>query len=159
MTPPGPPLRQSTKPPKVERPLPAPEVPITAEFSFPAPAAVLSCNVSNGLHFQVKRKWVAAWRTVAAEAARAQLDDSLMGYRVRIQLVLPVRGRRRRDPHNFLASVGKVVADSVTDSGLVWVDDHHIWCEAVEPVLDQQATEVTVRLSTTGPCAEVCCSC
>lgn len=99
------------------------------EFEFPAPAALLSLN--DRLHWAQKARLTAAWRDAAGWAAvAAQAGELAPGV---VTVHLPVNGNRRRDPHNYVATV-KPIVDGMVDAGC-WPDDTAEWVATTEPVL------------------------
>ncbi len=117
---------------------------------FPAPAELLSLN--DRTHWAAKSESVAAWRRAAyyaacadwpvGEAARTEILEAGVW---EVKVVLPVPDRRRRDPHNFVATV-KPVVDGLVDAGL-WPDDTPEYVTVPEPQLIKGATAVLVVLT------------
>lgn len=62
-----------------------------------------------------------------------------------VSVALPVKDKRRRDPHNYFATV-KPIVDGLVDAGL-WPDDTPEWVTTVEPTLVPGATSVVVTLT------------
>ena len=77
----------------------------------------------------------AAW---AALAARPGAQPPSI-----VEVSLPVRDNRRRDPHNYYPTV-KAIVDGLVDAGL-WPDDTPEFVRTVEPVL-HRAADVVVRI-------------
>ena len=98
-------------------------------IEFAPPAKLLSMN--DRLHWRVKAKLTAEWRQAACYAARDARVGMLRPSVVSIGL--PVRDSRRRDPHNYFATV-KPIVDGLVDAGL-WPDDNSEWVTVTEPVL------------------------
>ncbi len=102
--------------------------------SFSAPGRLLSMNDRS--HWRVRAREVRAWRTAAHYAALEQLPGGpsarTVGRRL-VELELPVRDSRRRDPHNYAPTL-KAVVDGLVDAGL-WPDDTPEHLRTLEPVL------------------------
>lgn len=56
---------------------------------------------------------------------------------------IPVRGRRRRDPHNYTGTVVKAIVDGLVDAGF-WPDDTGEHVTIVDPMLLPGGREVIV---------------
>lgn len=126
------------------------------EFSFQAPAALLSMNDRH--HWRKRAELVKAWRNGAWAAAH----DADLGYfgagrvrdvRCEVAVTLTVRDRRRRDPHNYYPTV-KAIIDGLVDAG-GWPDDTPEWVTTREPVLRVGSDRlVIVRLTPVAALAE-----
>lgn len=98
-------------------------------IEFEPPAKLISMN--DRLHWAAKARLTASWRQAAFYAARDAQLGSLPPSTVTVGL--PVRDSRRRDPHNYFATV-KPIVDGLVDAGL-WPDDNSEWVTVTEPVL------------------------
>lgn len=104
------------------------------ELAFPQPAPLLSLNDRD--HWSIRAKGVRTWRQAAWAAAhqwrqRGQVRDYLEAGIVTVRL--PVKDRRRRDPHNFTPTL-KAIVDGLVDAKL-WPDDHAGHLTTTEPQL------------------------
>ena len=112
-------------------------------IEFDPPGKLLSMN--DRMHWRPKAALTAAWVEVAWRAgqqwARRQKWSPVP---CTVQLLVPVRDRRRRDPHNYFATV-KPVIDGLVLAGL-WPDDTPEWVRTIEPALVLGATRVGVLL-------------
>ena len=106
---------------------------------FDAPGKLL--NLNDRQHWAPKARAVAAWRTAAKHAAhRIPMHDQSI-----VTIELPVRDKRKRDPHNYSPTM-KAVIDGLVDAGC-WPDDDSSWVATREPVLVVDSTGfVTVRI-------------
>lgn len=116
-------------------------------IEFAAPATVMSMN--DRMHWRPKAALTALW-VEAAQVAGLQWRR-----RTRwkpkpctVQLVVPVRDNRRRDPHNYFATV-KPVVDGLVLAG-VWPDDTPEWVRTIEPAIAVGASLVAVVLELRG---------
>lgn len=109
--------------------------------TFAQPCELLSMN-GHGMHWATKADLVATWRRAAwAAANNTRMRDLGPCY---ITVTLPVPDRRRRDPHNFFATV-KPIIDGLVDAKF-WPDDTRQWVTTVEPVLEVGASTVSIEL-------------
>lgn len=121
-------------------------------LSFEPPARLLSMNDRD--HHMRRSELVGLWRDAAYFYA-CQLRPggpsarTLPEGRYRVESTLPVEGRRRRDPMNFVATV-KAVVDGVTAAG-VFPDDSEEFVTVAEPVLDVGGRLVTVAVVPARP--------
>lgn len=119
------------------------------EISFEAPGRLL--NMNDRQHHQARGRSVKLWREAAYWAACAWRPGPsarrLEGCQL-VTCILPVRGRLRRDPHNFAPTM-KAVIDGLTAANL-WPDDSPEFVRTAEPVLAVNAGLVTVSLATVG---------
>jgi hypothetical protein len=109
---------------------------------FDAPGKLMSLN--DRTHYHPKAKLTKAWREAAREAAEG-IEEHAPSI---VTLELPVRDRRRRDPHNYVLTM-KAVIDGITDAG-AWPDDNsdHVYTREPVLVLDKTAPGfVTIRLT------------
>lgn len=114
------------------------------DLIFPAPRPPLSINAAHRLHWAKRRKETDPWRdmtwTVArgALAAYARTRDAWPVQAVTIQVALPFRDRRRRDPHNYTGTNVKAVVDGLVRAGVI-PDDSPEWATILEPRLSIQS--------------------
>jgi crossover junction endodeoxyribonuclease RusA len=105
---------------------------VTVTISFERPAELMSMN--DRRHWSKQRRQARAWRAAACYAA---LDQLPVLHRLQpastVQVIIPVHGNHRRDPHNYFPVV-KHVIDGLVDAGL-WPDDTPEWVTTTEPVL------------------------
>lgn len=98
---------------------------------FDAPDKALSMN--ERLHWAAKAERVAAWRHATNIQARAQLLEPRGLGPSLVQVSLRFPHARRRDPHNYVATV-KPIIDGLVDAG-VWPDDTPEHVRTLEPTL------------------------
>ena len=103
---------------------------MSLEVSFPPPAKALTLN--QRMHWAQKAKLTAAWREAAFYAAKQARLECRVPYLVTV--VIPVKDRRKRDPHNWFPTV-KPIVDGLVDAG-VWPDDNSDWVTTTEPRLE-----------------------
>lgn len=99
-------------------------------IKFPQPAPLLSLN--DRAHWAKKARLTAAWRE-AAWAAGNGVRRQVRRRPCYVTVFFPVPDKRRRDPHNFIATV-KPIVDGLVDARL-WPDDTPEWVTVTEPVL------------------------
>lgn len=109
---------------------------------FPQPAAFL--NMNDRKHWAIKAREAHAWRQASGDAAfNAKPPEQGPST---VTVVLPVPDRRRRDPHNYFATV-KPIIDGLVDAGL-WPDDTPEWVTTTEPRLELRRDRiVTIELT------------
>lgn len=116
---------------------------MTAQFRFEPPAELL--NLNRRRHHQERARIAKEWRSAAAyygRQKRAGKRSHLVPCVVTVHL--PVKGNRRRDPHNFIDTV-KPIIDGLVDAGF-WPDDTPDYVTVAEPVLEVGETHVYVVL-------------
>lgn len=115
-----------------------PDVPPAATVTFEPPTATLTMNGRE--HWRARAERVKRWRRAASEAAEGvgALPPCV------VEMAIPVRDRRRRDPHNWMPTV-KACVDGLVDAG-VWPDDDAEWVTVPEPTLVPGASDVIVSL-------------
>lgn len=106
------------------------------DLTFPAPHRPLSENDARGRHWSVVRRDLEPWRLNAWAAARnARVARLWPEYEPHtVQVVLPFRDRRRRDPHNYTSTVVKAIVDGLVQAGLT-PDDTPEWITVLDPEL------------------------
>jgi crossover junction endodeoxyribonuclease RusA len=120
---------------------------VSLSIEFEPPERCLTMN--QRLHWAQKSKISRLWRDAAEHAGSEALAVAAFdhGYTLEPSLVtvyLPVKGNRRRDPHNYFPTV-KPIVDGLVDAGL-WPDDTPEWVRCIEPTLVVGAELVTVVL-------------
>lgn len=110
-----------------------------ADLEFPAPTKPLSIN--NGGHWAKKRRLLDPWKDAAWVTARNHLALSTPPFTaapppipVTVQAVIPFRGHRRRDPHNYTGTVVKAIVDGLVRAGVV-PDDTARWVTVIDSQL------------------------
>lgn len=102
------------------------------EFAPPAPLM----NMNQRVSWRTRHRLTKAWRSAACVAAVDELGAP--SARVRqactVAITLPVPDARRRDPHNYFATV-KPIIDGLVDAG-IWPDDTPEWVTTTEPTLE-----------------------
>jgi crossover junction endodeoxyribonuclease RusA len=129
--------------------------PDTTTIRFRPPARLLSMNDRH--HWSVRARLARDWRLAAQVATRnahssGRFGSDQVGYFAHlpmppsvISIVLPVRDSRRRDPHNYFATV-KPIVDGLVDAGL-WPDDTPEWVTTTEPTLSRTTTDVHIIIT------------
>lgn len=115
---------------------------VTTIIPFPVPGPLLSMN--DRLHWSVTRRRSKYWLDAAYYAALEHVRPPRRQGTSLIQVTLPVKGRRRRDPHNFMPTV-KPIVDGLVHAGL-WPDDTPEFVTVAEPRLLVGGTQVEVEL-------------
>lgn len=113
---------------------------MSLSIEFPPPAKALTMN--QRLHWAQKAKLTQAWRSDTAWAAVARKPRLRDLPPCLVTVHLPVKGNRRRDPHNWFPTI-KPIIDGLVDAGL-WPDDTPDWVRCTEPVLVVGADMVRV---------------
>lgn len=93
-------------------------------------------------HWRTRARRVKDWREAAgwgAIGARVPEQGPSL-----VEVFLPVRDRRRRDPHNYAPTL-KAIVDGLVDAR-VWPDDTPEWVRTLEPTLVVGADVVVVRI-------------
>lgn len=98
--------------------------------TFPAPGPLMSLN--DRTHWAARARTTKAWRRTAARAAW-RIRPPRHQPRSTVAVELPVRDRRRRDPHNYTPTL-KAIVDGLVDAGL-WPDDTPDHVHTLEPTL------------------------
>ena len=122
-------------------------------IQFDAPA--VNMNMNDRMHWRPKNRLTQAWRNAARDAA-INLDPS-PAKRAHppclVEISLPVRARRPRDPSNLFPTL-KACVDGLVDAGL-FADDNSDWVHTTEPAVhvDREFRTVTIHLTplTEGP--------
>lgn len=110
-------------------------------FQFDPPAKLLSMNDRD--HWRKKARLTADWVQAAQIAAhQARVHQKWEPVPSIVTITLPVKGNRRRDPHNFFATV-KPIVDGMVLAG-IWPDDNSEWVTVTEPSLHVGGAKVMV---------------
>jgi len=133
-------------------------------FSFSPPNRPLSENESRSQHWATKKRRLDPWKKETAEgwanlATLPEIGDYIgKAYEVHIELPFDRTEKQwaadRRDPHNYVGTMCKVIVDQLTDvtkgktilETRLWPDDTPEWVTVFEPVL-VRGSVVTVRLT------------
>lgn len=97
-------------------------------IEFEAPCGRVDPNARG--HWRAKAEAVKQWRHAARLAAH---NSGPVGYRALVTIEFTVPDRRKRDPHNWVATA-KPIVDGLTDAGL-WPDDTAAHVTVAEPIL------------------------
>lgn len=106
------------------------------EISFPLPARPWSVN--ERLHWSKAAALTSAWRHATHAHALSWRNkngaawDAHQGRPGLVCVMIPFRDNRRRDPHNYSATVVKAIVDGLVDAGL-WPDDTADWVTVADP--------------------------
>lgn len=119
---------------------------------FPPPDALL--NLNDRMHHISRWRIAQNWRAAAwahGVNSRAELTRAGITFPLGPSLVvveLPVRDvAKRRDPHNFVATV-KPIVDGLVQAGF-WQDDNSEWVTVAEPVFHARSESQVVRVRIT----------
>lgn len=118
-------------------------------LTFVAPTKPLSANerAAKG-HWAAKTARTRPWRTMAAWAAcQAVRRADWVQVPVTVQVDLPFRDERRRDPHNFTSTTVKAIVDGLKDAKII-PDDTPEWATILDPTISVQPDR-TVPLNAT----------
>jgi len=120
--------------------------PATTPITFPLPAPLM--NMNKRLHWREERRLARIWRQTAMIAAIDSLGTPKQRRRgpSTVEITLPVRDRRKRDPHNYFPTV-KHIVDGLVDAG-IWPDDNPEWVTTVEPHLTRGTRGLVIVLLT-----------
>ena len=138
-------------------------------ITFVRPAPLLSMNDRS--HWRDRSRHVRAWRRLTMHHTLVQIAGITperadgLEYRLYtlrqplppdvvhqlppswVTITLPVSDNRRRDPHNYFATV-KPIVDGLVDAGL-WPDDTPAWVTTTEPHLEVAPTPHRVTITIT----------
>lgn len=111
--------------------------PGAVDLTFTAPTTPLSINKAKGRHWAANKRLLEPWKDAAWVTARNALVQGLWPYptnsrAISVQVVLPFRGRARRDAHNYTGTVVKAVVDGLVRARLV-PDDTPEWVTVLDP--------------------------
>lgn len=107
-------------------------------IAFPPPAKIWSTNerVHHYERAELTREWKGAARLLSARYRN--LPPGV------VQIWLPFKDKRRRDPHNYCGTVLKAIIDGLVLAGC-WPDDTPEWVGHREPVI-YKGKEVIVEV-------------
>ena len=115
-------------------------------FEFKAPTHPWSINQERRKHWGWRAAKAKLWREAAFYAWKQQRPKDWEQRPCVVEVVLPVRDSRRRDPHNYGGAV-KALVDGLVDAG-VWPDDTPEWVTVNEAELVvRRSGLVSVRLT------------
>ena len=106
-------------------------------FKFELPARIWSTNDERNMHYGERHRLVTAWKGATRmnylsyrnrRGLPVRLDPGI------VHLAIPVKDRRKRDPHNYCGTVLKAVIDGLVLAE-VWPDDTPEYVGHREPVL------------------------
>ena len=107
------------------------------KFEFTLPDRIWSTNDERNMHFSQRHELVKAWKGATRMNYLAYRNKREIPPRLApgiVQLAIPVRDRRKRDPHNYCGTVLKAVIDGLVLAE-VWPDDTPEYVGHREPVL------------------------
>lgn len=108
-----------------------------ASIGFHAPTEPLSINRANTLHWAARDRLLKPWRLIVETYARRMVRRGWKPVPLTIQVTLPFRTNRRRDPHNYTGTVVKAIVDGLVRGGVI-PDDTPEWATIMDPVLEVQ---------------------
>lgn len=125
-------------------------------IEFEPPAKLL--NMNDRMHYQARARLVKQWRAMAFYAAVQALPGGpakrrLPDGRYSVQVFLPVKGHRQRDPSNAMPTVkacidGALGPDGVHGPGAgLLPDDSEAFVTVPEPVLVVGASVVRIEIT------------
>lgn len=97
------------------------------------------------MHHMKRAELVAAWRDSAFWHYKHQVENLEVPNPAIVEMVLPVKDRRRRDPMNYCGTVMKAVIDGLVLAG-AWPDDTPEYVRHVEPLLSPDRSQVYVYI-------------
>lgn len=125
------------------------------DLSFTAPTEPLSQNQAIGAHWGAVKRSLEPWGTAAWAAARNWRIRARRGphaghqHPITVQVVIPFRVGRRRDPHNYTSTVVKAVVDGLVRAQII-PDDTPNWVTVLDPLLviqkDPAPLTATIRI-------------
>lgn len=110
---------------------------MTLVLTFVRPGPLLSENTARGAHWARVRADLKPWHDAAWAATRNATVTRRSGWDwsrpvpVTVQVVLPFKATRARDPHNYTGTVVKAIVDGIKDAGLV-PDDTADWVTVLD---------------------------
>lgn len=109
------------------------------EFEFPPPAKAWSTN--DRIHHMQRAEYTRHWKG-AARLLAGRYGPQPPGI---VQIWIPFKDKRRRDPHNYCGTVLKAVIDGLVMAGL-WPDDTPEYVGHREPIV-YKGDKVIVRVT------------
>jgi crossover junction endodeoxyribonuclease RusA len=118
-------------------------------LTFACPTRPLSVNVSNGRHWASNRRLTDPWKDATFWTTRSAMARGRWTVQrpITVQVDLPFRGARRRDPHNYVGTNVKAVVDGLVQAGVV-PDDTPEWVTVLEPVITVNRDKTTPLMVT-----------
>lgn len=119
------------------------------DLTFTLPSHPLSANDAKGRHWAHVQGHLRPWQMAAWATAQNHRRQATRGRRkmvqvpITVQVVIPFREKRRRDPHNYTSTVVKAVVDGLVRAQIV-PDDNPDWVTVLEPELAVQPTPATL---------------
>lgn len=106
-------------------------------LEFPPPAAPWSTNQDRSLHHMTRHDLVSLWKA-GTRFAYVSMVNATGADRAQppsvIQVNIPFKDNRKRDPHNYCGTVLKAIVDGLVEAG-AWPDDTPEYVGHREPVL------------------------
>lgn len=113
---------------------------MTVRLAFPIPCddrgnEVPPWSTNKTLHWSKRSRYVRAWRQAALDVARerAPRSRSALGPAI-IQVTIPFKVGRDRDPMNYVGTCVKAIVDGLVDGGM-WPKDTAEYVTIEEPEL------------------------
>ncbi len=120
-------------------------------MSFPAPTPAQSINATKSMHWGARRRALEPWGEAVTWAWKAlPLAERALVQDVPcdVQITIPFATSARRDPHNYVGTICKVVVDGLKSHYAspgkgrpnvlvwrgVWPDDGPEWVRVLEPL-------------------------
>ena len=111
---------------------------MTHRIEFPPPAQPWSTNQDRNLHHLQRADRIKAWKGAARLLSGPLVNNTGPGI---VQVWIPFKDKRRRDPHNYCGTVVKAIIDGMVMAG-VWPDDTPEYVGHREPVLYKGKTVI-----------------
>lgn len=120
-------------------------------ITFPAPTTYRPWSVNELTNTRqgnaIRTKQKHAWRDAMIEAIEdAPFDTSKLPSPANVKVHIPFRTNARRDPHNYVGTVVKVLVDAMVKFGGFWPDDNPTYLTVIDPVL-YKGTDVIVEIT------------
>jgi hypothetical protein len=118
-------------------------------LAFLAPTEPVSTNRADRMHWAARKRRTDPWRDMAIVATRNALRRDWQGWEpqpVTIQVDLPFRTVRDRDPHNYVGTNVKAVVDGMVRGGLI-PNDTPEWATIIEPTISIQTDKARPLLA------------
>lgn len=114
-------------------------------FLMPLPAPIWSTNADRNLNPYTRAERIKLWKTATRHHYQRIYGRSPQVPSV-VSLFIPVKDRRKRDPHNFCGTVLKAVIDGLVQAG-AWPDDTPEYVGHREPVFQHKGRLVIISWS------------